>query len=676
MSIESKPPSRDLPATGMATREGDLTQVALVSMPDALVYQPLLGSSLLKAIPAERDIACDIHYLSLGLVERLGVPQYGWIGLANPRHLLGEWLFSQELFGDEWDREHTLLQSVHKGSGTEVISREHLELLRQVRQDVGAYLDDCQSAVPLEQYKIIGFSSTFEQNVASLALAKRIKAAWPDKVIVFGGSNCEGEMGLELHRQFPFLDFVCRGEGDLLFPVLVENVLAGASLPSLAGLIHRGDGGQSVAIGSAAQPVSDLDSLPYPDFDDYFRKLGETSIDAEASPTLVFESSRGCWHGEKRCCAFCSLTGEALAFRHKSPGRLLGELIYLTRRYGISQLGATDNVLDMRYLRDLVPEIIDRDPDWQIYYLVKANQRKEHLRLLKRAGVSKLQPGIESLSTRILKLMRKGCTALQNVQLLKWASESGIELHWLFLMGLPGEDAEEYGRMAEMIPALLHLQPPRASSLIRLDRFSPHFDDPEGWGLTNVWPASVYRAVYPLPEASLRRLAYFFEFDYADGRDIRTYTAPLVEKIQYWRDNYCPGALTSVANDQALVIHDLRPEARQARLELAGLGRAAYEYCDEAHALKAIHRHLEQLGFAVGREALRQRLEGWVAERLMVREGDWFLSLAVAADDLAGQLSDADVIRQALAGAIADMGDATRRERVSTGAACSWGPCR
>jgi hypothetical protein len=294
------------------------------------------------------------------------------------------------------------------------------------------------------------------------------------------------------------------------------------------------------------------------------------------------------------------------------------------------------------------------------------------LRLLKRAGVNCLQPGIESLSTDILQLMRKGCTALQNVQLLKWARELGIELAWNFLMGFPGEEADEYARMAEMIPALLHLQPPLplgAGRLVGLYRFSPYFDDPEGWGITNVRSASSYRAVYPFPEATLRRLAYHFDFDYADGRDPSTYTAPLFEMIQYWQANHCPGALTSVSNDQVFVIHDRRPGAKQARIELTGMEKAAYEYCDAAHSLQAIHGHLLKLGYAVDREALRYLLEGWVEDRLMLREGDRFLSLAVPADDLVGRLSDSETIRQALAGAIAEWGDASRRERVRQGTA-------
>jgi ribosomal peptide maturation radical SAM protein 1 len=645
-------------------------QVALVCMPFAVLNQPALGISLLKAALAQRDISCDIHYLSLTFAEWISRRLYWCIAWSTRRLLFGDWFFAQELFGHEDEQEHPLLKCLQNGSDPATSPPEHLVALQEARNDLEAFLDACLTAVPWEQYRIIGFSSDLQQNIASLALVKRLKAAWPDKVIVFCGANCEGEMGLELHRQFPLIDFVCRGESDFLFPALVERLLAGAPPPSLPGLVTRRDDGESVPIGSGALPVPDLDSLPYPDFDDYFRQLEGSSLDLEPWLTLVFESSRGCWYGEKRHCTFCRLNSEEVAFRSKSAGRVLDELTYLTHRHGVSKVIARDKILDLRYLRSLMPEIVERDTDWSLLYEAKANLRKDQLRLLKQAGVNSLQPGIESLSTSILKLMRKGCTALQNVQLLKWASELGLDLVWNLLWGFPGEEPDEYARMAKMIPALVHLEPPTGAGPTVLLRFSPYFNDPEGWGITNVRPVSSYGLVYPFPETSLRRLATCFDFDYADGRDPSAYTAPLVEMIRYWQANYCPGALTSVSDGQSLVIHDRRPDAKQAILKLAGMETAAYGYCDKAHGLQAIHRHLSELGYAVNTNALRQRLESWVEDGLMLCDGDWFLSLAVRADDVAGQLSDSEMIRQALAGAIAELGDAARRERVSAAAAC------
>jgi hypothetical protein len=289
------------------------------------------------------------------------------------------------------------------------------------------------------------------------------------------------------------------------------------------------------------------------------------------------------------------------------------------------------------------------------------------LKLLRQAGMDNLQPGIESLSTPILKLMRKGVTALQTVQLLKWASELGIEMCWNLLMGFPGEDPAEYERMAAMVPSLLHLEPPWSAGPIRMDRFSPHFCDPGGWGFTNVRPAANYRVVYPFPDEVLERLACFFEFDYQDGRDPAAYTAPLIERVEYWRANYCPGALTSISIGDTLTIHDRRPSAVAARTALRGAWKALYEFCDEAHSLRAIHTHLRGSGFDPDEETIRRQLDAWVDQRLALSDGDWYLSLAVPVDDLAASMSDDALIREALGGAIAELGEAFRRRRMEEG---------
>src|SRR2546428_10968735 len=77
------------------------------------------------------------------------------------------------------------------------------------------------------QYQIVGFTSTFDQNVASLTLAKLIKDLYPSVKIVFGGANFDGEMGLEHFRAFPWIDHVVVGEGEEVFPALVKQLLEG-----------------------------------------------------------------------------------------------------------------------------------------------------------------------------------------------------------------------------------------------------------------------------------------------------------------------------------------------------------------------------------------------------------------------------------------------------------------
>jgi hypothetical protein len=75
--------------------------------------------------------------------------------------------------------------------------------------------------------RIIGFTSVYSQQVASLALARRIKERWPDKIVAFGGANCQEEMGRALLRLFPFVDWVFNGQADLSFPEAVARWSAG-----------------------------------------------------------------------------------------------------------------------------------------------------------------------------------------------------------------------------------------------------------------------------------------------------------------------------------------------------------------------------------------------------------------------------------------------------------------
>ena len=102
-----------------------------------------------------------------------------------------------------------------------------------------------------------------------------------------------------------------------------------------------------------------------------------------------------------------------------------------------------------------------------VYLQTRPTLTREQLRSLVSSGVRRLEVGIESLSTPVLTLMRKGTTALRCVQLLKWARESGLDVVWNFLWGLPGEQPEEYERMAALVPLIttFSLRTPSAPSV-------------------------------------------------------------------------------------------------------------------------------------------------------------------------------------------------------------------
>jgi magnesium-protoporphyrin IX monomethyl ester (oxidative) cyclase len=118
-----------------------------------------------------------------------------------------------------------------------------------------------------------------------------------------------------------------------------------------------------------------------------------------------------------------------------------------------------------------------------IFYEVKADLSESDLAVLADSGVKFVQPGIESLATSTLKLMKKGTTAFQNLRLLKLCSTYGIHPLWNLLVGFPGEGEDVYRRYVDLLPLIVHLQPPTGVYPVRFDRFSPYYNQRQSYGL-------------------------------------------------------------------------------------------------------------------------------------------------------------------------------------------------
>jgi ribosomal peptide maturation radical SAM protein 1 len=395
--------------------------------------------------------------------------------------------------------------------------------------------------------------------------------------------------------------------------------------------VYRAQNGASIFTGPS-EVVREMDRLPYPDFSDYFRDLERCTVSAPVLPTLLFETSRGCWWGAKSHCTFCGLNGGTMAFRSKSARRALDELEYLADRWQTDLVEVVDNILDMKYFNGVLPALARQGRPLQLFYEVKANLSRAQVKLLRDAGVVRIQPGIESMSDHVLKLMRKGTTALRNIQLLKWAQEYGITVEWNILYGFPGETREDYARMLEMLPSIRFLRHPCAAGPIRVDRFSPYHNAAADFGLINVRPMAIYRYLYPFDEQSLSRIAYYFDFDYSPETNPTGYAREVVAYATEWQRNPERGTLQSIRRPEGtLTLLDTRSNATLRELTLTGVEQTAYEYCDELHSCTNIIHYLRQsfpeLEFSDTR--VKEFLDSLVANRLMVTDGENYLSLAL-----------------------------------------------
>jgi ribosomal peptide maturation radical SAM protein 1 len=628
--------------------QGQQVQVVLVSMPFAPLLQPSIGLGLLKAALTSQHISSKVLYFTLKFAGLIGTNPYLFISHGHPAtyDLVGEWIFSSALFDtDCLDMEGYIENVLRERSPAhkkqcipEPLSENFVQNILTIRSKVAAFLEDCLQEVLRYRPQVVAFTSVFQQHVAALSLAKRIKAQAPDTLILLGGANCEGVMGVEVIRQFPFVDATMSGEGDMSFPEIVQRYLQNKPYSDLQGVYTRNNIHSFLRqLHYPNTPsVTDMDSLPLPDYDDFFEQLEvyHHQLDQRYRPRLLFETSRGCWWGEKHHCTFCGLNGTTMSYRSKSAERALDELLYLTQKYPNCPVSVVDNILNMQYFKDFIPELAARQLDLELFYEVKANLRKEQVRLLRDAGITLIQPGIESLSSSVLALMRKGVGALQNIQLLKWCKELGIEPLWNILWGFPGEFPTEYDRMTRLIPWLTHLQPPRSVATVRLDRFSPNFDHPEQFGFVNVEPYPSYRYIYPLAPEAVTNLAYYFTFEYQEPQDVHRYTQPLAEQIAAWQFVYETSDLFSVDKETRLLVWDLRPSAQQPLHILTGLQRVLYLACDRIHTLNQLPSLAKEYSNRIAtRQDVEDLLHPLLESGLMLRDEDSYLSLAIPLGD-------------------------------------------
>ena len=611
----------------------DKVRVALVNMPFSYSKFPSIQLGTLSALLKSQHIPVDCHHLNVRFAYKIGVPLYEMI--CEKRGLFGEWLFSYLLFRDNPKRAEyprlfkPVFEQVAKESGRPASFFEDM-----AERAAPQFLTWALTAIDWEQYKIVGFTSTFDQNVASLTMAKLIKDLYPDVTIVFGGANYDGEMGLEYFRAFPFIDHVVVGEGEETFPALVRTILEGRGHSVPNGVTYRQ--GHQIRFTPNTSLFRDFTNTGPPDYDDYYRLLAELGEAAQGlDRILLYEGSRGCWWGEKHHCTFCGLNAQSMKFRAKSPEQVAQEMTYLSHRYDTARFRLVDNIIDMKYIDNLFGQFAADHCDLDIFIETKSNLHKSQIRTLATGGVKCMQPGLESLSLHQLRAMDKGVTPMQNIICLKWSSYYHIAVSWNILLGFPGETNDDYRSQIKLLPSLFHLQPPESTGRFWLQRFSPYYTRPHEYGIRITGPGMAYEYIYDARQVDLNKIAYDFEYELDNWNVDRQVFQELVDLVQEWQrlvgSNDRPFLYYSKAMNYVTVYDGRNPKApirRRFDWPAAEIIEACNETAkspDQIRTLLASQPHMN------GRhdEGIDQALAALTAARILYEERGKYFTLAV-----------------------------------------------
>jgi len=285
---------------------------------------------------------------------------------------------------------------------------------------------------------------------ATLLIAQKCKKVSPRASIVFCGIEASFTAG-EMLTNFPYVDFVVKGEFEETLKELLSNIKKTKALAKIKGIIYRCRGGEIIE--NEPRPLTkNLDDLPLPDFSllPLYNEYPEIKV-------LV---GRGCPYN----CIFCSDKNLwQRSVRYKSLERLERELSLIDPARFVC-LYHHNLLVNMKKALAILKVIKKKKIKWRC--LARLNLlNSEFLKVMAKSGCREIGVGIEAGSKAMQKYTRKNLDLSEVLEKVQAGIERGIAMNLSFIMGFPEEkerDLNETLKLAlecRLLGAVVQLRP-------------------------------------------------------------------------------------------------------------------------------------------------------------------------------------------------------------------------
>ncbi|MCP3955160.1 MAG: radical SAM protein, partial [Desulfobacterales bacterium] len=381
--------------------------------------------------------------------------------------------------------------------------------------------------------------------------------------------------------------------------------------------------------------IESLDTLPAPDYDDYFAQLRRLEPAKRFFPVVPVEISRGCWWQKRlksggRGCAFCNLNTQWSGYRSKNPVRVISELDSLKRRYRLMNFAFMDNALPVKASYEIFEELAATGHDFSFFGEIRAATSLDTLVAMRQAGLDRVQIGIEALSSRMLKKLNKGTTAIENLEVMKHCEELGIVNRSNLILQFPGSDD------ADVVQTLRTLEFAAVYRPLKPVRFwlglgSPVCRSGAAFGIQTHFNHPHYLALFP--RDICRKVPLAIRAYRGDRVKQKKLWRPVVRRIRQWETDYAAlmsqnpamPVLSYRDGGDFIIIRHREAAGRTHSHRLTGTSRGIYLFCRQQRTLKSIaSRHA---GFS--QQQIKDFLDDMVRQKLMFTESGRYLSLAV-----------------------------------------------
>jgi ribosomal peptide maturation radical SAM protein 1 len=607
-------------------------KIALISTPWPLYTRPSIQLGALKAYIASHlpDVTVDAHHLYVALAEAIGYKCYHDI---SERTWLAESIYAALLYPKRFRQIEKLYS--REANRSPLLKKTGLKNLTvQIEKTSREFID----RINWESIALAGFSVSLCQLTSSLYFIKTVKLKHPKLITVIGGSSFSANSAGRILNLFPEIDVVVTGEGELPFRQFIQNLdrfKRKENFPGIKGIHTRLTDTTGNNHGLFSQ-IESLEDIPIPDYDDYFELLKSFHPQKSFFPTLPVEISRGCWwkrtapDKKSSGCAFCNLNLQWSGYRSKKTSQVVSEIDHLTTTYKTLSLAIMDNVLPKDSSGEIFKQLKTLKKDLRLFSEIRATTPLTQLRSMREAGMQEVQVGIEALSTGLLKKLKKGTTAIQNLEIMKNCEALGIANISNLILQFPGSDENDVRETLRNMEFAIPFRPLKMVNFwLGLD--SPVWQYPEAYGVKAVFNHPNWR--YLFPANIYQTLPFMIQAYRGDVGVQKKVWPPVKKKAETWsriynelkKEPWHTPILSFRDGRDFLIIRQRRFQAEPMTHRLVGPSRSIYLFCQHHRSLKRI---CDQFS-SIKDDKIIAFLKMMVDKKLMFAENDKYLSLAV-----------------------------------------------
>lgn len=303
--------------------------------------------------------------------------------------------------------------------------------------------------------KVIGITSFVANFNNGLKLAKILKEACKDIIVIMGGIHVSFIPEEALKNG---IDIVSMFEGEETFVEVIDAIINKEAISDIQGIAYVKNG--EIIKNSLREPIENLDDISFPAWDLFDLKV-------YPEPGIIL-TGRGC----KYKCAFCCAPAiPGVKYRKRSAKNVVDEIEYLYNKYNLRQYFFADYTFTTEYshCEAICREIIKRNLDIKWEAEARANTINEGiLSIMKEAGCTQIQIGVESGDDYILQSIQKGTTTNMIYDSVKCAIKMGINVTCSFIIGHAKDTEESIERTIEFAKKLKYLAPKNVKCMFAL----------------------------------------------------------------------------------------------------------------------------------------------------------------------------------------------------------------